>query len=273
MEEREIEASPIRVAVVGAAGRMGREVLMAVHAADGLELVSAVDREHSGVNAREFGSKFPDLTIQPKLGAALDAAPADVLVDFSHASSAPGHAQSALKRGVSPVLGVTGMSDGDLRELGLQCRELGVPAMYVPNFAIGAVLMMRFAEIAARWMPDAEIIELHHDRKEDAPSGTAMRTAELIQRGRTGPAPSKPVPALKVPGARGANFQDVHIHSVRLRGLVAHQQVMFGGHGEVLTLRHDSMDRASFMEGVKLAVRSVRLLQGLTVGLESLLFD
>jgi 4-hydroxy-tetrahydrodipicolinate reductase len=154
----------------------------------------------------------------------------------------------------------------------MTCRETGVPGMVVPNFAIGAVLMMRFAEIAAAWLPDCEIVEMHHDRKEDAPSGTAQMTAQRIGKARTEEPTRLPRAAIKVEGVRGGSVAAVPIHSVRLPGLVAHQIVMFGGPGETLTLRHDSMDRASFMSGVKLCVRKVRTLEGLAVGMDKLIF-
>lgn len=268
-----MEDSNVRVAVMGAAGRMGSEVLRTVGQAPGIEIVLAIDRERVGENCREFaGGRAPDILVSDKLGAALDSTKVDVLIDFSHGSGAAQHADSALKRGVSPVIGATGISDGDLREIALRCKETGVPGMYVPNFAIGAVLMMKFAEMAAKWMPDCEIIELHHDRKEDAPSGTAMRTAELIQDARQDAPTRKPRPIMKVEGARGGNYKDVAIHSIRLPGYIAHQEVIFGRAGEILTIRHDSMDRASFMQGVALAAREVRSLQGFVVGLDKLLF-
>jgi 4-hydroxy-tetrahydrodipicolinate reductase len=263
----------IKVAVIGAAGRMGTEVLRTVGQEPGLEIVAAIDREKVGVNCREFaGGRAPDLAVVDKLGVALDNTKADVLIDFSHGSGAAQHADSAVKRGVSPVIGATGLNDADLKEIALRCKETGVPGMYVPNFAIGAVLMMRFAELASKWMPDCEIIELHHDRKEDAPSGTAMRTAELINEARQGSPTRKPRATIKVEGARGGTYKDVTIHSVRLPGFLAHQQVIFGRHGEILTLRHDSMDRASFMQGVALAAKEVKKLQGFVVGLDKILF-
>ena len=267
------ESKAIRVGVIGAAGRMGSEVLRTVSQEPGIEIVLAVDRERVGENCREFaGGRAPDLVVVDKLGAALDNQPIDVLVDFSHGSGSATHADSAFKRGVSPVTGATGLSDADLREIKLRSKETGVPGMYIPNFAIGAVLMMKFAEMASKWMPDCEIIELHHDRKEDAPSGTAMRTAEIISEARSDAPSRKPRPQIKVEGARGASYKDVPIHSVRLPGYVAHQEVIFGRLGEILSLRHDSMDRTSFMQGVALAVREVRNLSEYTVGLDKILF-
>ena len=151
------------------------------------------------------------------------------------------------------------------------CRLNGVGGVLVPNFAIGAVLMMRFAQEAARWLPDAEVIEMHHDRKIDAPSGTGIRTAELISEARTKQKRPDPTTKLKHEGARGALVADVKVHSVRLPGLVAHQQVLFGGEGELLTIKHDSLSRASFMQGVKLAIRKVRDLDTFAIGLDKLM--
>jgi 4-hydroxy-tetrahydrodipicolinate reductase len=264
---------PIRVAVVGAMGRMGREVLKALTPQENFDLLLAVDHNEVGANVRDLvGPKGPDIVVEQKLGAALDREKVDVLVDFSSASAAATHALSAIKRGVSPVIGATGMKEEELREIALACTESNVPGIYAPNFAIGAVLMMRFSQMAAKYMPDAEIIEMHHDRKEDAPSGTAMLTAEMIALGRTSDPSKKHVLHQRVEGVRGGKWHDTPIHSVRLNGLVAHQMVMFGGPGETLTIRHDSMDRTSFMQGVKLCVREVGSLKGFVVGMDNVLF-
>ncbi|RYG32063.1 4-hydroxy-tetrahydrodipicolinate reductase, partial [bacterium] len=171
------------------------------------------------------------------------------------------------------VIGCTGLSAEQVEALGIACETRGLGGMIVPNFAVGAVLMMRFAQMAAKWIPDAEIIELHHDRKEDAPSGTAMRTAELIAAARTLPRTELPTPYFKAEGARGSEVEGVPVHSIRLPGLLAHQEVIFGTRGESLTLRHDSYDRVGFMPGVRLAARSVLQRSGLTVGLESVMFS
>lgn len=267
------EVAPVRVAVVGAMGKMGREVLRSLLPQEGFEILVAVDHEEVGRNVRELcGTKAPDVVVEQKLGAALDKTPVDVMVDFTHASAAAGHAMSAIKRGIAPVIGTTGMADLDVKEIALQCKDAGVPGIYAPNFAIGAVLMMRFSAMAAKWMPDVEIIEMHHEGKQDAPSGTAMMTAERIAEGRSHAGPRKTTQTVRVEGVRGGRWHDVTIHSVRLQGLIAHQAVMLGAPGETLTIRHDSMDRASFMAGVKLCVREVRNLSSFVVGMDSLLF-
>lgn len=264
----------IRVAVAGAAGRMGRETCRAVLADPGLELVLAIDKVGAETPLSDLlGRDTGGMAIEAKLGAGIDRTSPHVLVDFTAAAAAQDHGELAIKRGVSPVIGATGLDRQALQNLAAQSKEAGVPGMYVPNFAIGAVLMMRFCELAARWLPDAEIVEMHHDQQEDAPSGTAMRTAEMVGAARSRPPGRKPHALIKVEGVRGGAHHEVPIHSVRLPGLLAHQQVMFGGVGETLTIRHDSLDRASFMEGVKLCVRSVRSLDGFTIGMDRLLFD
>jgi 4-hydroxy-tetrahydrodipicolinate reductase len=225
-------ADPIQVLVSGAAGRMGKTVVEAVEAAEGLELAAAAD---------------------PALGVPVaEALPgAEVMVDFTTPEAAPGNVRDALEAGVHAVVGSTGFDLEALRAA-VEAAPGAARCFVAPNFAIGAVLMMSFAGQAAGQMTEAEIVELHHDRKKDAPSGTARRTADLIR-------------------AAGGNVHEP-IHSVRLPGLVAHQAVIFGGQGETLTIRHDSIDRRSFMPGVVLAVRRVaELPDRFTVGLERLL--
>jgi 4-hydroxy-tetrahydrodipicolinate reductase len=243
----------ITVGVLGAKGRMGSEVCRAVDGAGDMELAAAID----------IGDEREPL------------AECDVVVDFTHPGAVMENVQWCLERGRSVVVGTTGFDETRLA----QVREWlatapAARALIVPNFSIGAVLMMSFAAQAARFFESAEIVELHHAAKADAPSGTASRTASMISAARQaaelGPAPDATVS--EVDGARGAVMDGVRVHSVRLAGLVAHHEVLLGGHGEILTIRHDSMDRASFMPGVLLAVRNVATLSpGLTVGLEGLL--
>ena len=269
----------IRVAVTGAAGRMGREVVRAVLEAEGLELAAAIDTHEVGVDAGTLaGTAAAGIAVGSELDSALARTYPHVLVDFTLPHSVLANLRLALAHGVSPVVGTTGLSAESLAEVDRTAREKGIGAFVAPNFAIGAVLMMQFAAQAAKYLPDVEIIELHHDRKVDSPSGTALLTAQKIGEARRAAAVS-PVAepgglVEKAPGARGARAGitgDVPIHSVRLPGFVAHQEVIFGGVGQVLTLRHDSIDRRSFMPGVILAVRKVRGLKGLVVGLENLL--
>lgn len=265
----------IHVAVTGAAGRMGREVVRAVTEAEEMRLAAAIDPAAVGQDAGEVaGVGKLDVPIQDDLTAALTAHKVDVVVDFTIPSSALGNIRAALQAGVSPVVGTTGLSAEDLKKVENWAREAGIGALIAPNFAIGAVLMMQFAGQAARYLPDVEIIELHHENKLDSPSGTALMTARKIIAGRASSSIPTPAPARtieKIPGARGAETEGIHIHSVRLPGFVAHQEVIFGGVGQTLTIRHDSTDRRSFMPGVLLAVRKVRQLDGLVIGLEHLL--
>lgn len=242
-----------RVCVVGALGRMGSESVRAISGCEDLTVSLEVDRAGAV-------STLPD----PLEGC-------DVMLEFTHAESATEHAVVAARSGVAPVIGASGLSAEQQQRVAEACRTGGVGGIMVPNFAIGAVLMMKFAEEAAHWLPNAEVIEMHHDKKADAPSGTGIRTAELISQARTAGRNPDPTSVVKYDGARGALVGDVSVHSVRLPGLVAHQAVMFGGEGEVLTIRHDSMNRLSFMEGVKLAVRRVRDLDGFVVGLDRLM--
>lgn len=252
---------------------MGREVLRAVGSDSLFEAVAAIDRSDIGAATRDLaGPLSPDLRIEESLEAALDRTNPDVTIEFSHHSVALEHAKLATSRNISFVFGMTGISEPVLEQMRELCETANTPGMYVPNFAIGAVLMMHFAELAAKWLPDAEIIEFHHDRKEDAPSGTAMLTAQKIGQSRVSAPTALPKPLIKAEGARGGSVGDVPVHSVRLPGLLAHQEVIFGGPGETLTIRHDSLDRVSFMQGVKLCARTVRQLNGLVVGLDKILF-
>jgi len=255
--------------VIGAAGRMGSAVCAAVAAAPDLELVAAVDPRGAGAAAAQSGSA--PVPILAGLQALADGG-AEVAVDFTAPAVALDNVLWCAAQGIHAVVGTTGVDQSGLDRI----RESfpadgGVGCLIVPNFAIGAVLMMRFAELAAPWFETAEIIELHHDQKVDAPSGTAMLTADRMA--AASPAWGADPTELEVlAGARGATGPGgVHIHSVRLRGLVAHQEVILGTAGQSLTIRHDSYDRVSFMPGVLLAVREAPQRPGLTVGLEPLL--
>lgn len=241
----------MKVAVFGARGRMGAEVVRAVEAADGLELVAAVDAgdDRSAVEA------------------------AEVVVDFTHPDAVMDNIEWCTTRGIHVVVGTTGFTDERLAKAAELAEAGGVGVLVASNFSIGAVLMMHFSAQAARFFESVEVIELHHPNKADAPSGTSSTTAGRIAAARAegglGPVPD--ATAQSLPGARGADVNGIHVHSVRLRGLVAHQEVLFGGEGETLTIRHDSLDRVSFMPGVIAGVRAVPWLPGLTVGIESVL--
>lgn len=242
----------IKVGVLGARGRMGSEVVKAVTESKDCELVASLDQ----------GDSLE----------ALVTAGAQVVVDFTTPDVVMGNLEFLIKNNIHAVVGTTGFSDDRLAQLNTWLAanpQAGV--LIAPNFAIGAVLMMEFAEKAAKFFESAEIIELHHPNKVDAPSGTAARTASLISDARKkANLPAMPdATTTSLDGARGASIGDVPVHSVRLRGLIAHQEVLFGGLGETLTIRHDSLDRAGFMPGVLLGIRQVSSHPGLTVGLEN----
>ncbi len=246
---------PIKVVIVGASGRMGTVASRCLAADSRFEVVGRVGRvEAPG--------------IETDLEACLDRTQPDVMLELTTGRTAGRHALTALRRGIRVVVGSTGLPQADLDAI----STAGSACFLVPNFAVGAVLMMHFAGLAAAWLPDAEIIELHHETKVDAPSGTAMRTAQIIQESRQSSPLELPEPLLKAAGARGASVHEVPVHSVRLRGMLAHQEVLFGGTGEVLTIRHDSLDRSSFEAGICLACEKVMEMSGLVVGLETVMF-
>jgi 4-hydroxy-tetrahydrodipicolinate reductase len=244
----------MKVGVLGAAGRMGSAACAAVEAADDLNLVA------------RLGSSDP-LT-------ALTEAGAEVAVDLTRPDAVMANLRFCVEHGIHAVVGTSGFDDDRLATLrGWLADAPGVGVLVAPNFAVGAVLMMRFAEQAARFFESVEIVELHHPAKVDAPSGTARRTAELVAAARraAGLGPMPDATATSLDGARGASVEGVPVHSVRARGLVAHQEVILGTTGETLTIRHDSYDRESFMPGVLLGVRKIGTRPGLTVGLDALL--
>lgn len=248
------EDNPIRVGVLGARGRVGTQVVQAVEAAADMELVAMVDA----------GDWLFDVSD----------ADAEVVVDFTHPDVVLDNIRFAVDHDIHVVVGTSGFDEaklGSVREWLEPKPELG--ALIAPNFALGAVLSMRFAQLAAKYYSSAEVIELHHNRKADAPSGTAAHTARLIAQARAqaGLPAGADATTSALEGARGTRIDEVPVHSVRLAGLVAHQEVLFGADGESLTIRHDSLDRSSFMPGVLLAVRSILDRPGLTVGLENML--
>jgi 4-hydroxy-tetrahydrodipicolinate reductase len=243
-----------RVGVLGARGKVGAEVCRAVEEADDLELVARIDVGDDPAQLVEAG--------------------ADAVVDFTHPDAVMDHLRLCAEHGIHAVVGTTGFDDERLATLrGWLAGSAGTGFLVAPNFSIGAVLMMRFAAQAAPFYESVEVVELHHPTKADAPSGTARRTAELVAAARraAGSAPMPDATSTGLDGARGADVDGVPVHSVRLRGLVAHQEVLLGSPGETLTIRHDSLDRASFTPGVLLGLRRIAEHPGLTVGLEHLL--
>jgi 4-hydroxy-tetrahydrodipicolinate reductase len=246
--------SKLRVAVLGAKGRIGSEAVRAVEAADDMELVAALGR----------GDKLE----------ALVEAGAEVVVELTTPASVMGNLDFCVRHGMHAVVGTTGWTDERLAQLNTSLAaspQTGV--LLAPNFSIGAVLTMKFAQQAARYFESVEVVELHHPNKADAPSGTATRTAQLIAdaRAEAGCAPQPDATVTALDGARGANVDGVPVHAIRLRGLLAHQEVLLGGEGETLTIRHDSLHHSSFMPGILLGVRRVVSTPGLTFGLEHFL--
>lgn len=244
-------AELVKVAVFGARGRMGAEVCRAVEAAGGLELAAGIDAGEDRTPAES----------------------ADVVVDFTQPDAVMDNLAWCIEHGIHAVVGTTGFTDERLDQLRSQLRGHDVGIVVAANFSIGAILMMHFAEQAAAFYESVEIIELHHPNKADAPSGTAATTARKIAAARSAAALPAPPDATvqELPGARGADVDGIRVHGVRLRGLIAHQEVLFGAEGETLTLRHDSLDRVSFMPGVLAAVRAVGSRPGLTIGIEGIL--
>lgn len=251
-----------RVAVVGAAGRMGSAVCRAVTEDPELALVAAID-------PGRVGGKVGDLTVEGDIKAALES-DATVVVDFTTAEAARENLPWCAQQGLHAVVGTTGLGDDDVERIGDLFQRSDANCIIAPNFAIGAVLMMHFAERAAPFFDSAEVIELHHDNKADAPSGTALATARRMVAASDTWA-DDPTQKETIPGSRGADVGGVRVHAVRMRGMVAHQEVTLGTTGQTLTIRHDSYDRMSFMPGVLLAVKAVSDRPGLTYGLESIL--
>lgn len=253
----------IKVAVAGYAGRMGSAVVDAVTAADDMQVVCGIDPYEKPADFETFTA----------ITDAIDSVDFDVLVDFTQPNVVAANVETALKAGVNCVVGTTGLSNDKLEELAAMATN-DACLFHAPNFTTGAVLMMQFAQAAAPYFPEAEVIEFHHAKKKDAPSGTAIRTAQMIcdaREGRVSEAPGKETENAGCEGARGALVNGVPVHSVRSMGFVATQEVIFGSMGQTLTIKHDSWDRESYMPGVLLGIRSVKDHSGLIVGLENLM--
>lgn len=259
----------IRIGIVGGPGKMGRQIIRAVMNEPDLEFVFAVGGPDAPDTINIEGNDIP---VAHDLKMALAETAVDTVIDFTNAAAFCGNAPVALEAGVNLVSGTTGVAHEDLEALGDIAKANGKCFFYAANFAIGAVLMMRFAEEAAKFMPEVEIIELHHDQKKDAPSGTAIATARRIAEVRKSHEQGYPGEKEILSGARGSNVEGMHIHSVRLPGYNAHQEVIFGGLGQTLTIRHDSINRESFMPGIMLACKSINGRVGLVENLDSIMF-
>ncbi|AWE07009.1 4-hydroxy-tetrahydrodipicolinate reductase [Lysinibacillus sp. 2017] len=263
----------IKVAIAGARGKMGVEAVHTVMKNDGMELVAVLDYKDVGqtLATLELFPNHYEVPIYTDFEQLVADTKPDVFVDLTNPHFVYEHTKQALLNSVRPVIGTTGFTDDQLQELTNLSVEKGIGCIVAPNFAIGAILMMKFAKEAAKYFPDVEIIEMHHDQKLDAPSGTGLKTAQMISEVRAtkqqGHLDEKETHA----GARGANYDGMHIHSVRLPGLVAHQQVLFGGTGELLTIRHDSFNRGSFMGGIAFCIVEVMKRETLVYGLENII--
>lgn len=262
----------VKIIVAGPFGKMGSEVVKMVEATEHFKLVAVVDIKHDGKNLSEIeGFANVDAKIYTDIKACFEENAADVLIDFTAPSIGMYHAETAISYGIRPVVGTTGFTQENLKKLEEDCKAKGIGCIIAPNFAMGAVLMMKFAEMAAKHFQDVEIMELHHDQKLDAPSGTAMKTAEMISAVRTSKKQGHPEEVELLEGVRGATYDGMHIHSIRLPGLIAHQEVLFGSNGQTLSIRHDSYHRESFMSGVKFAVDTVMEKDTFIYGLENII--
>lgn len=262
----------IRIIVAGASGKMGQEVVKLIQRTDHFSLVCGVSRKNKNMDVGVVtGIGKINVPMVASVEEALTDYSADVLIDFTAPDVVQQHAEMALQAGVRPVIGTSGLTEESISHLAELAKAKQLGAIVAPNFAIGAVLMMVFAAKAAKYLPHVEIIESHHDQKLDAPSGTAIKTAEGIQKERVEIKQGHPQEEETVAGARGADYHGFRIHSVRLPGLVAHQEVLFGGSGQLLTIRHDSLHRESFMPGVQLAVEKVMELDQLVYGLDQVI--
>lgn len=261
-----------RVIVCGACGKVGREIIKAIDKEKDIHLVAAVDVINVG---RDIGEillgKKNEVIISSSLISEINRVSAGVMVDFTQPQSVMENIRCALRNKVPSVIGTTGILAENLKEIEKLCIENNTSCLVAPNFALGAVLLMKFAKEAAKYFPQVEIIEMHHDKKLDAPSGTSIKTAIMIKEGRGKMEEQKVGEMEKIENVRGGNFEGVRIHSVRLPGLVAHQEVIFGGVGQILTIRHDSISRESFIPGIFLAIRKIKEVKGLIYGLENLI--
>ena len=262
--------SDIRILVVGACGKMGREVVKAVTAAEGMAVVAAVDVIHQGEDIGVVaGVGALDVLVSGSLAQALEFAP-QVMVDFTRPDTVMANLRVVVPRNVAAVVGTTGLTGENLEELRALSAQANTPVFIAPNFAIGAVLLMQFAQQAVKHFDYAEVIEFHHEKKLDAPSGTALRTAELMRDAADGRL-TEPANIEHGEQSRGLPVGNIRVHAVRLPGMVASQEVIFGGLGQTLTLRHDTISRESFMPGVVLAIRKVLGLNGVVIGLEEIM--
>lgn len=262
------------IVVSGAAGRMGKTICKMIIKEDNYSLAAAIDVLN--INKDIFNllgiNSSRQVLIKKDLKNVIENVTVDLVIDFTNPEVVMKNIETVLAKKVKMIVGTTGFDQSDLKKVKKMSEKYEVPIMIAPNFALGAVLMMEFSKKAAKFFEQSEIIELHHDKKIDAPSGTAVKTAEMISESRSKNNKERDQDFLeKLKGARGADYEGVHVHSVRLQGLVAHQEVIFGGEGQTLKIRHDSINRESFMPGIKLAIDKIDNLEGLIYGLEKIM--
>ncbi|MBR3120799.1 4-hydroxy-tetrahydrodipicolinate reductase [Oceanobacillus profundus] len=262
----------INIILAGPRGRMGQEAVNMVNQESDFKLVACIDRKNGGKEVKDIAGLPPlHVPVYENAKECFEAVKADVFIDLTVPEVGYYHTKLALENNIRPVVGTTGFTDEQLNELAELAKSSNLGCIIAPNFAVGAVLMMKFSQMAAKYFSDVEIIEKHHDRKLDAPSGTAKKTAELIRQSREYKKQGHPDEEETIRGARGAEMDGMHIHSVRLPGLVAHQEVIFGSPGQTLSIKHDSLNRESFMDGIKLSVNHVMDMKELAYGLENIL--
>lgn len=262
----------INIILAGPRGRMGSEAITMIERTEDFKLVACIDYKHGGKKLKEIDSNFQsDVPVFAEANECFQAIKADVFVDLTVPETGYIHTKAAIEHHIRPVVGTTGFTSEQISELTQLSQDHKTGGIIAPNFAIGAVLMMQFSKMAAKYFNNVEIIEKHHDNKLDAPSGTAVKTAELIREVRKSKRQGHPDEKETLQGARGAEIDGMRIHSVRLPGLVAHQEVIFGGAGQTLTIKHDSLNRESFMDGIKYSIEQVMDLKQLVYGLENIL--
>jgi len=257
-----------KIIVSGACGRMGSEVVKTVFDKEDTIMVGAYDKNNSGKDIHKLlNVDGPEVIISSDLNKIIENTNPDIIIDFTSPDAVMDNIKLGLDYEIDMIVGTTGITDIELKKIKAELNNKNMKILIAPNFAIGAVLMMKFSEMAAKYMDDVEIIELHHNKKIDAPSGTSLKTAELIKKELKDDSVEE---IEKIKGVRGGISKNIHIHSVRLPGLVAHQEIIFGAKGQTLTIRHDSYDRSSFMPGIEMAIDNLNRLDGLTYGLENL---
>ncbi|NLM97507.1 MAG: 4-hydroxy-tetrahydrodipicolinate reductase [Halanaerobiaceae bacterium] len=261
-----------KVIVNGACGRMGREVVKTILELKDYQLAGVCDLVNTGQNINKYvDCKEEGLIITNDLEGLIQEKKPDIIIDFTTPTAIMDNIKTGLENGVNMIVGTTGITEVDLKIIEDLAIKNKANILIAPNFAVGAVLMMRYAKEAARYLKNVEIIELHHDQKLDSPSGTARKTAELINQNRENYKKNKIAEIESLSGARGADYNGVRIHSIRLPGLIAHQEIIFGAEGQTLTIRHDSYNRSSFMPGIRLALEKIDQISGLVYGLENIL--